>query len=68
MKSFRIRYNIAGDHTHMRVYANSSGPVYTHGLCGTLCMENIAFEAFKTMWEFASTGVKDVSVEFLEEK
>ena len=42
---FRIYYETAGGHTHMRIFAGKSEGAL--GKCGDLCMRNEEFEIFR---------------------
>jgi hypothetical protein len=59
MSHFRFRFEIAGGHVHMRLFAGKSSEV-THGKCGDLCMTYVEFLQFRE-------HVKSSEFEFVEE-
>lgn len=62
MIRFRFRYEVAGGHTHVRVFAGDSVSVSaTLGKCGDLCFRNEEWEQF--MKQF-----KHSNVEFLPDQ
>lgn len=48
---FRIYYETAGDHTHMRMFAGKRDGAL--GKCGDLCMRNEEFEDFRLLTQHA---------------
>lgn len=75
MTLFRIYYQVAGGHTHLRVFAErvrGDGPPATLGAAGTLCLRNEEFEDLRA--ELAPLERKSFTprspgarVEFVEE-
>lgn len=52
MTHFRIHYEPAGGHVHMKVFAGKSSNM-THGKCGDLCMTMEEFEDFRRWFQRA---------------